>query len=195
MSGDPAAPSPNGRSGTTRLISEMYLGFLAFGLLYVCTYVLNRVVVGPLLYAAGASELALSSFVFAVVLLVVFGVAVVGMYVRGRRGLAAGILGGYALITAVSGGETTGWGLQRPTSTFNGTTGAHVYLASLLVLILAFIVTEAVKSRRQAGGIVGWLTTEIKIPSAPMLGRVPVWALLLVAFWALRLLLGFLLNR
>ena len=41
MSGAPAAPSPDGRSGTTRLISEMYLGFLAFGLPYFCTDVLG----------------------------------------------------------------------------------------------------------------------------------------------------------
>ncbi len=192
MNDDPAAPSPDGRSGTTRLVSEMYLGFLAFGPLYVCTDVLNQVVVGRLLYAAGASELALSSFVFAALLLVVVGVAVVGMYVRGRRGLAAGILGGYALITAVSGGESTGWDLQTPSAPFNGTTAAHVYAASLLVLTLACIVTEAVKSRRQAGGLVDWLATEIKTPSAPMLGPVPLWALLLVAFWALRVLLGLL---
>jgi len=170
----------------------MSLGYLAFGPLYFCTFMLNSTVIGRLLYAAGASELALSSFVFAALLLVVVGVAVARTYVRGRRGLAAGILGAYALITAVSGGECTGWGLQRPTSTFNGVTGAYVYLASLLVLTLAFIVTEAVKSRRQAGGIVDWLTTDIQIPSAPMLGRVPLWALLLVAFWALWILLGLL---
>ena len=192
MSGDPKAPSPNGRSGTTRLISEMSLGFLAFGLLAFCTYVLNTVVLDRLLYAAGFSKLALSSFVFAALLLVVVGVAVVRTYVRGRRGMAAGILGGYALITAVSGGESTGWGLQTSTSPFNGTTGAYVYAATLLVLTLACIVTEAVKARRLAGGLVGWLTTEIKIPSAPMLGRVPLWALLLVAFWALWVLLGLL---
>ena len=192
MSGDPAAPSPSGRSGTMRLILEMYLGFLAFGPLYFCAYVLNRVVVDRLLYAAGFSRLSFSSFVFAALLLVVVGVAVVGTYVHGRRGLAAGILGGYALITAVSGGECTGWGLQTPTSTFNGTTGAYVYAASLIVLTLAFIVAEALKSRRQAGGIVGWLASEIKIPSAPMLGPMPLWALLLVAFWALWVLIGLL---
>ncbi len=192
MSGDPKAPSPNGRSGMMRLIFEMYLGFLAFGPLYFCTYVLNQVVVDRLLYAAGFSRLSLSSFVFAALLLVVVGIAVTGTYVRGRRGLAAGILGGYALITAVSGGESTGWGLQTPTSPFNGVTGAYVYAASLIVLTLAFIVAEAVKSRRQAGGIVDWLATEIKIPSAPILGPVPLWALLLVAFWAFWVLIGLL---
>ncbi len=87
MNDDPAVPSPDGWSGTTRLVSEMYLGFLAFGLLAVCTYVLNTVVVDRLLYAAGFSKLALSSFVFAALLLVVVGVAVVRTYVRGRRGM------------------------------------------------------------------------------------------------------------
>ena len=190
MNDDPAAPSPDGRSGTTRLVSEMYLGFLAFGLLYFCTHVFTRTFVYRLLFAAGFDYPQLSSFIFAALLLVVIGVAVVRMYVRGRRGLAAGILGAYALITAVSGGECTGWGLQRPTSTFNGVTGAQVYVASLVVLTLARMFPEAVKSRRQPGGIVGWLASEIKIPSAPMLGSVPRWVLLLLAFWALYVVVG-----
>ncbi len=146
MSGDPETSPPDGRSGMTRLVSDLYVGFWAFGLLYFCTYVLNQAIVGRLLYATGASELALSSFVFAALLLIVVGTAVVGTYVRGWHRMATGILGAYALITAVSGGECTGWGLQRPTSTFNGVTGAYVYLASLVVLTLALVIIGAVKA-------------------------------------------------
>ncbi|HSH77504.1 MAG TPA: hypothetical protein VLA19_03115 [Herpetosiphonaceae bacterium] len=140
-SGAPSRP-PRDRSSTTRVLTDVYLGLLAFGLLNVLALLAgNTSGVRQVLAAGGNVDWMI---IYAALLLFMVGAVAAWAYVRaGRRGLAFGMLGGYALITAVSGGACTGWGLQRPTSTFNGSTGVYTYLAAVVIFTVALIVAGA----------------------------------------------------
>ena len=135
-------PPPRGdHPRTTQALTDAFLGLLAFGVLNLLARLFINTLGARLLVVVGWN---LDWMVFhAAILLFTVGVAAVWAYIRaGRRALATGLVGGYALITAVSGGECTGWGLQRPTSTFNGVTGLYAYLAAVVILNVALIIVN-----------------------------------------------------
>lgn len=139
-SGAPPPPRDN-HPRTSQVLTDAYLGLLAFGVLNLLVLLFINMLGVRLAFAIGWN---LDWMVMhAAILLFTVGVLATWAYVRaGRQGLATGLVGGYALITAVSGGECTGWGLQRPTSTFNGATGLYAYLAAVVIFTLALIIVN-----------------------------------------------------
>ena len=134
-----SSPPCRDQSRTRRVLTDAYLGLLAFGLLNLLAWVFGNTLGLRLTSAAGWNLTGM--VIHAAVLLFTVGVVASWAYGRaGRRGLATGIVGGYALITAVSGGACTGWGFQRPTSTLNGTTGMYAYLVTVVIFTVALII-------------------------------------------------------
>ena len=138
-----APPPPRGNHPrTSQVLTDAYFGLLAFGMLNLLARLFINTLGVRLAFAFGWN---LDWMVMhAAILLFTVGAAAVWAYSRpGRRGLATGLVGGYALITAVSGGECTGWGLQQPTSTFNGVTGLYAFVAAIVMFTLALIIVGA----------------------------------------------------
>ena len=119
------APPSDGASQWPK-IAEAYRGFVAFGVLNVAAIAATTGLVGA------ASKL--------IVLVAATGVLAVWIdHGLRRRAFAAGLLGGYALMTVISGGACTLFVPQPLLAAFNSVSGAFLYGAAIIIFGLVLL--------------------------------------------------------
>ncbi len=122
---DGSAPPDPGTSHWPK-IEEAYRGFFAFGVLNLLAF------------------LAANELVQTTIAAVVFGAAIAALaawsYRRlDRHALAAGLLGGYALMSIISGGTCTLFVGQPQPTTSNVLRGAFLYVAAIIIFGLVLL--------------------------------------------------------
>ncbi len=100
MIGEPESPSPNQPKRPRRTLAGAYVGFVTFGALNVLAFLVMSTAIG----APGFRAMAL---VGGGLLAVVIALAAWAYWGWDQPGFAAGLLGGYALMTIISGGTCT----------------------------------------------------------------------------------------
>lgn len=124
MPGGPPPPDPDVRRWSR--IVDAYRGLVAFGVLNVATIALTTVLPGAAIKV--------------VVLLAATSALAVWMD-RGlrRRAFAVGLLGGYALMTVISGGACTLFVPQPLLAEFNMVSGAFLYAGAIIIFGLVLL--------------------------------------------------------
>ncbi len=124
MPGGPPPPDPD-VSRWSR-IADAYRGLVAFGVLNVATIALTTVLPGAAIK---------------VVVLLAATSALAVWTDRGlrRRAFAAGLLGGYALMTVISGGACTLFVPQPLLAAFNSVSGAFLYAGAIIIFGLVLL--------------------------------------------------------
>ncbi len=120
------SPPPDPEAGPWPQLAEAYRGFVSFGVLNVAAIAVTTVLAGAAIKV--------------VVLLAATGAVAVWMD-RGlrRRAFAAGVLGGYALMTVISGGACTLFVPQPLLAGFNMVSGAFLYAGALIIFGLVLL--------------------------------------------------------
>ncbi len=120
------SPPPAPEASRWLQLAEAYRGFVAFGVLNVAAIAVTTVLVGAAIKV--------------VVLLAATSALAVWMD-RGlrRRAFAVGLLGGYALMTVISGGACTLFVPQPLLAGFNMVSGAFLYVAALIIFGLVLL--------------------------------------------------------
>ncbi len=132
MSKGADSPPPDQRSNRRQTLTEAYFGLVAFGALNLPVLsVLNTMTMSPPFRAVA----------FLGVICALAALAYFGLH---RRGFAAGLLGGYALMTLVSGGTCT---FLRQPGTFDAGTGLILYVVALVVFGGALLISSLFKPR------------------------------------------------
>ncbi len=114
----------------SRTLEGAYRGFVAFG-------VLNLVAFRVMSMFAGPARGQYSALVATGLLVVVGGLAAWAYIGWGRPGFVAGLLGGYALMTLISGGTCTLFVNMTPMPQFNMISGFILYAAAVVIFGLA----------------------------------------------------------
>ncbi len=120
------SPPPDPEASRWPQLAEAYRGFVAFGVLNVATIALTTVLPGAAIKV--------------VVLLAATSALAVWMD-RGLcpRAFAAGLLGGYALMTVISGGACTLFVPQPLLAGFNMVSGAFLYVVAIIIFGLVLL--------------------------------------------------------
>ena len=120
------SPPPDPEPSPWPQLAEAYRGFVAFGVLNV---------------AAIAATTVLAGAAIKVVVLLAATSAVAVWMDRGlrRRAFAAGVLGGYALMTVISGGACTLFVQPPLLAGFNIVSGAFLYVVALIIFGLVLL--------------------------------------------------------
>ncbi len=115
-----------------RMLADAYRGFVTFGLLDVVAFYGMSMLVGALgLQGTVLAGAALVAGIGAVAAWAYFG--------RARPGFAAGLVGGYALMTIISGGTCTLFVSQPMIGTFNVISGFFLYAGAMAVFGLVLL--------------------------------------------------------
>ena len=138
MTGEPESPNPNQQRPRTTLAGA-YLGFITFGVLNVLAFLVMRDALG----APGFPALALVS---GGLLAVVIALAAWAYWGWDRPGFAAGLLGGYALMTIISGGTCTLFVRDALVPRFNIITGPLLYIGAVMIIGLVLLLRRLSRS-------------------------------------------------
>ena len=122
----PDGSPPSDAASQWPKIAEAYRGFVAFGVLNVTAIMAPTALVGAATKVVG---------------LVAATCALAVWMDRGlrRRAFAAGLLGGYALMTVISGGACTLFVPQPLLAGFNMVSGAFLYVVAIIIFGLVLL--------------------------------------------------------
>ena len=133
MSRDPVSPDPNQQQRRPTTLAGAYLGFVVFGVLNVVAFLIMSNVIG----ATGVQDMPL---VGAGLLVVVSALAAWAYVGWGWHGFAVGLVGGYALMTIISGGTCTLFVSNSLIPRFNIITGPLLYIGTVLIFGLVLLI-------------------------------------------------------
>ena len=139
MTGEPASPSRNQQKPPRTTLAGTYLGFITFGVLNVLAFFVMSDVIG----APGFRATAL---VGGGLLAVVIALAAWAYFGWGRPGFAAGLLGGYALMTIISGGTCTLFVRNSLISGFSIITGPLLYIGAVVIFGFVLLIRRLSQS-------------------------------------------------
>ena len=132
MIAEPEAPSPNQQQRPRSTLAGAYLGFITFGVLNVLAFFVMS-------NGIGAAGLCYRALLWARLLAVVMALAAWAYVGWGRPGFAVGLVGGYALMTIISGGTCTLFVNRSPIPRFNIITGPLLYIGAVLIVGLVLL--------------------------------------------------------
>ena len=133
MIGEPGSPDPNQQNRPRRTLAGAYLGFITFGVLNVLAFfVISN--------GIGAAGLRYTALVGAGLLAIVMALAAWAYVGWGRPGFAVGLVGGYALMTILSGGTCTRFVRDSLVPRFNIITGPLLYIGTVLIFGLVLLI-------------------------------------------------------
>ncbi|HSH77505.1 MAG TPA: hypothetical protein VLA19_03120 [Herpetosiphonaceae bacterium] len=139
MSSDPDTPSSSRQEHPRRTLAGAYRGFVAFGVLnFLAFFVMSNVI--------GATGFHYIALVGVGLLAVVIALAAWAYFGWGRPGFAAGLLGGYALMTIISGGTCTLFVSNSLDSRFNIITGPLLYIGAVVIFGLVLLIRRLSQS-------------------------------------------------
>ncbi len=133
MRRDPVSPSSNQQERPRRTLAGAYLGFVVFGVLNIVAFLIMSNVIG----ATGLQDMPLAG----VGLLAMASALAAWAYVGWRRpGFALGLVGGYALMTIISGGTCTLFMSRSLIPRFNIITGPLLYIGAVAIFGLVLLI-------------------------------------------------------
>ena len=139
MSSDPDTPSSSRQEHPRRTLAGGYRGFITFGVLnFLAFLVMND--------AIGARRSLYTALAGVGLLAVVIALAAWAYFGWGRPGFAAGLLGGYALMTIISGGTCTLFVSNSLDSRFNVITGLLLYIGAVVIFGLVLLIRRLSQS-------------------------------------------------
>ena len=145
MSRGPVSPDPNQQKHPHRTLAGAYLGFVTFGALNVLAFfVMSNG--NERLLDIGAAGLGYRALLGAGLLAVVMALAAWAYVGWGRSGFAVGLVGGYALMTIISGGTCTLFVNRSPIPRFNIITGPLLYIGAVLIVGLVLLLRRLSRS-------------------------------------------------
>ncbi len=139
MRNEPESPPPNQSVSAPGTMAEAYRGFITFGVLNFLAFLVMSNVIG----ATGLQDMPLVG----VGLLAVVSALAVWAYVGWRRpGFALGLVGGYALMTIISGGTCTRFVNNSLIPQLDIITGPLLYIGAVLIFGFVLLVRRLSKS-------------------------------------------------
>ncbi len=131
MIGEPKSTNPTPRQRPRGTLAGAYVGFVTFGVLNVLAFVVMT--------NGGAAVFRSTVLVAAGLLAVIMALAAWAYVGWGRPGFAVGLVGGYALMTIMSGGTCTLF-VPQLIPRFNFISGALLYSGAVLIFGLVLLI-------------------------------------------------------